>query len=100
MEWINVKDRLPKDEKNVLCLYRKYERDFHCVAQYYQKGVKRECWNEECNHKDHENGEENCESLGGNWYEDIEQYCSEYDFYLFKREVTHWMPLPKPPTKE
>lgn len=97
MEWISVKDRLPENQKVVLCIYKEGKRDFHCASQYFKEDVMRECWNEDCEHEDHETNDNcECRALGGNWYEEIEQYASEYDSYLFKRNVTHWM-IPEPP---
>lgn len=72
MEWISVKDRLPKIEEEVLVSYlidtpddtilRSQKVDWiHCIRQYHD-------------------------------YQEIDWASGTEDI-----DVTHWMPLPKPP---
>ena len=71
MEWINVKDELPKNDKlrgSIYCLvYNKYHNEI-CVRPYDQY---HKCWNTE------DNDDYLTDGIGG--------------------QITHWMPLPDNP---
>lgn len=102
-EWISVKDRLPENEQEVLIYCNRGGFRFVCPAIY-------------------EDGTMLTQDSGWNWY-DIEEYgtySEENDDYFVAKgwwenrqftpddvyncpvdcEVTHWMPLPKPPKEE
>ena len=67
MEWINVKDKLPPEEENVILFDGSivFAGNFHVV------------------HNEPYWGNQGCDGICYGWYE--------------KDAVTHWMPLPKPP---
>jgi hypothetical protein len=70
--WISVKDRLPEADELVICFGRAFCQNGPSVEQgRYNK------WGQW----------QNCEWDG----------CGGYEYF---DEVTHWMPLPKPPEKE
>ena len=69
MEWVSVKDRLPEEDENEYILFTDRQSVF--FGRYYY----RNCHKKECLWKP-ENG------------------------YIHQSsEITHWMPLPKPPEK-
>lgn len=70
MEWIKTSERLPEDEKTVL-VYREALNDI----------IFAECLVLDSGHK-------------RRWYYD------RTEFFAGKDLVTHWQPLPKPPTEE
>ena len=73
MEWINVKDRLPKDEVPVLVAYI---------------GIN--------DRKLYADGMANIRYGGWCWYED---YYGDNDEKVAVT-ITHWMPLPEPPEED
>ena len=79
MKWISVKDRLPKNKRRVLIFVPEnnvygYDHERECVnVAVFDRGVD-DCWN---NKKPYD------------WKDSHKTY--------FGQEVTHWMPLPKPP---
>lgn len=103
MEWINVKDRLPECEKEVLIWCNRNDYRFVCPAIY-------------------EDGTMLTQDSTWNWYE-IDcygTYSEDNDDYFVPQgwwenrqftpddvynnpvdcEVTHWMPMPEPPKEE
>lgn len=89
-EWINVKDRPPEEAEPVNVTWVN-----HCPATYYSK-IK--------------NVEQTATAVyfGGKWYwysavcvDILEEYGrNDVDLLDENIEITHWMPLPKPPKKE
>lgn len=77
MKWISVEERLPKDREPVLWLHDLKLRDkYHNIFD----GPK---------------------YMVGYYIEEINSVClddfDEYDNWFKIDELTHWMPLPKPP---
>lgn len=80
MQWINVKDKLPKDGQRVI-VYKDYGDDsFIATADYNKNG-----W-----------GGENDNSISEKFLLDL----TTANFYLDDAPITYWMPLPKPPEDE
>jgi hypothetical protein len=84
--WIPITQELPSTMADVLCLTRTLGRKYVQFVGNYTKGGEIECVIDD----------EETELTEG-WYECCEQRDSEFDEIWFKREVTHWMPLPEPP---
>lgn len=80
-EWISVNDRLPESGKPVL-LYvlgiALYAYQYQCVGFYANKGYIEDGYH------------------GEGWYEIC--YNGDYGDNFINDTVTHWMPLPKPPS--
>lgn len=79
MDWISVKDRMPSDGEYVLCYHLD---DDHITVGYFES----------------ENVQFYIESDGSKFYTD-----SGWETQIpwaQKGDVTHWMPLPKPPKHE
>lgn len=87
-QWISVKDRLPEEEENVLVLVREIE---HYGRHREKRTVYRSVYVGWC--------------VDGEW---ATMYCHGYQYIENESEkdtncdydVTHWMPLPKPPKTE
>lgn len=72
MEWISVKDRLPETDnikEDIFCLVY---NESHCTISIHPYCQFYKCWNDE------ENDDYFCEAIGD--------------------EITHWAPLPAPPS--
>lgn len=90
--WISVKDRLPEHQSNVLVLSGKIiSLCFHVKA--FSEVF--ECDEDECDYFDYDENKQEAFWKEG-WYEETEQFQSEYDSYWQVKTPTHWMPLPKP----
>lgn len=80
MEWISVKDRLPEEGQEVLVISRGWGEPLVYVGQY--KRVESET----------------------SWLTGITSKASNWLLwgwsYIKEPQVTHWMPLPKPPKEE
>ena len=74
-QWISVEDRLPSLHERVLCLLN----GEHIVLELGQESP---AWEETF-------------TAFLYWYEPYEEYMQ-----IEWHEVTHWMPLPEPPTQE
>ena len=72
-EWINADERLPEDDRQVLCWYQNTEGDYFPVVGRYDR---------------HEN-----RRIPPSWETDIDGSA----FYYQPVKVTHWMPPPPPP---
>lgn len=70
MEWISVKDRLPYDEEECLIVFKSYKSNIVVLAYFSEI---EDGWN--------------CVSVPFN---------SEF---VNKREVSHWIKIPTPPSK-
>lgn len=86
MEWINVKDRLPDEEQDVLILIREIE--------FYGKHLDRRCIHRWVHTGWRVDGEWATTYCFGHKYVDdeIKERC--------EIKVTHWMPLPELPKNE
>lgn len=76
MEWIDVKDRLPEDDRDVLCWSVKYGDESRSASSHHiilcydgDEGIWKTDWNED--------------------------YENNSDFHW----ITHWMELAEPPKK-
>lgn len=109
--WISVKDRLPEVEKRVLvCVARHSQytnKDYALVTcAIYEDGkvdVEDSCWM--CEWGDYDE-EADIIHVPEGWYEYHEYGNVEEDGIAFigdsgylSEKVTHWMPLPEPPTE-
>ena len=95
MEWINVKDRLPNTGIKVLAFYRlKNGMSRTITAQYHAKFTTEDTsehgYTEYCDEKDMYYTVEG-------WYETVDNWDLDYDACFVSEDITHWMPLPKPP---
>jgi hypothetical protein len=70
MNWISVKDRLPKEGRNVIL----YDGEEVFCGCFEMDAEKKPCW-----------GNQACDGVCYGWYE--------------KNEIKYWMPLPNPPEK-
>jgi hypothetical protein len=70
MKWINIKDQLPDDDREVLAYSKEYGIT---VGAYY---------------------DDRSLDGGGEW---IPSYCDDADEPRINGQVTHWMELPKYP---
>lgn len=99
MEWISVKDRLPDNINNVLCLTNTLgKRPIQFIGSY-TKGHEIAYYDE-----DYDGEYDPIEDKDGQlylkpgWYECEEQIRSDFDeYWIIRDNVTHWMPLPEPP---
>lgn len=94
--WIDCKDQLPDSGEKVLVHYE-YERgDWRITRAYYAKEKTLDqsedfgasVYDEECD----------CYWLNEGWYECSPESGDEVNWSI--SNVTHWMPLPNPPTPE
>ncbi len=66
--WVSVKDRFPEEGENVIL----YDGDVIFCGSFEGKNRDKVCW-----------GNQACDGICYGWYK--------------KKEITYWMPLPKPP---
>ena len=98
--WINVNDRLPEDEKNVLvCCKNDYGRRYVCEAYHvnHHSVEANIYWNEDADWDYDE--EEDKFYVPEGWYEVIHNW-DEYGSVGIYGTVTHWMYLPELPMEE
>lgn len=101
-EWISVDEMLP--ESGVCCLLRCDVKRFDGThRQYVCDGYHAERFKEECYSADDEcvteyNEETDEYYLHEGWYEVINNW-DDYSSIAIGDTVTHWMPLPEPPTE-
>lgn len=98
-KWINVKDRMPKQEECVLLLCKtQYGTSYKCIG-FYESGTMRRddsdyCWDYEvCDIYDEENDDY---LVNKGWFERVFNW-DDYSACGIEDDVTHWMPLPEPP---
>lgn len=80
-KWISVEDRLPEDYYEYVLVYARMDGDEPCptsIARQF-KGE----W-EMLNHADQSNA----------------VACGDLTWYMSEEDITHWMPLPKPPRED
>lgn len=102
-KWISVEDRLPESGIHCLlcCDIKRYDgthRQYVCDGYYAAK------YTEECSNVDDDvateyNEEDDEYYLCEGWYEVINNW-DDYSSVAIDDFVTHWMPLPSPPTEK
>lgn len=101
-EWVSVEERLPKAEKEVrlFCITSNGYK-YQCQGFYVPPGMHRDdsdySWDWECCEQYDEDSGDYFVNPG--WYESVHNW-DEYSAFGIADKVTHWMPLPEPPTKE
>ncbi len=65
------------------------------IVQFFKGDTLRMCYNEDCEHEDHDNDEPTCRSMKEGYYEILEQFGSPHDYYRKEREIVKWMEIPK-----
>jgi len=94
--WISVKDMLPGNTNPVLILSDKTQE-----VGFYTKGFEVETEDEDGDGDWYDADDlKGILTLKRGWYVDYEQGQSQYDSIFFGRNVTHWQPLPTPPTNQ
>lgn len=94
--WISVKDRLPEHSKNVLGVNKR--GIMFTVFHAKPHTVEYEDYDYDGEYDPIEE-QKGCLYLKEGWYEELEQFNSEYDVCFSSRDITHWMPLPSPPVE-
>ena len=102
-EWISVEDRLPESGAHVLICCEMHRYGGEIAGKYVCDGYYAEAnkiiaggFPDECNCEYSEEDDEYylCEG----WYENIKNW-DDYNSVTVEDFVTHWMPLPQPPTE-
>ena len=104
--WIPVKKELPKAETRVLILFERkiYNGEIYqdVLCGFYEDGT---VWREDsktawdidmCMEYDEKRDDYR---IPKGWYEELANRIDEYNVVAIDDRVTHWMPLPKPPTE-
>ena len=102
-EWISVEDRLPESGVHCLlcCDIKRYDgthRQYVCDG-YYAAKYTEECSNAGDDAATEYNEEDDEYYLCEGWYEVINNW-DDYSSIAIDDSVTHWMPLPTPPTEK
>nr|WP_298658549.1 DUF551 domain-containing protein [uncultured Flavobacterium sp.] len=99
MKWINVKDGLPKNDAKVQATYlNSHGKRRYIMASYIKKGTVELCDDDDDVSEYIEDADQFFFKEG--WYERIENWDEYTHLTVSKGEITHWMPLPEPPTKD
>ena len=103
MEWINVKEQLPKNEQEVLTFYKWDDDEPEIgILTYMEKGTV-------IGHKSDETIKNFEERLIESLKPENEIIAEVSGFYMYEDKdtmrkhadiITHWMPLPEPPKEE
>ena len=100
-KWISVDDKLPENKSRVFVYFKnEYGKGRRTIAEYIKgKTVLSEDYldpdlSEDFEEYDEEN---DCYWTPSGYYES--QYATDMNYFLHEK-ITHWMPLPKPPTEE
>ena len=91
--WIDVKERLPENPKEVLGYCK------GTIVCFYTKGreVEYESDDDDIEYDEYEDAKRAL-FLKAGWYQRCEQKSGDYDSLFIHREITHWMPKPTTPT--
>lgn len=98
MNWISVEDQMPEPLRNVLVVVdaNPAKNQNQMVANFIPKFTEESgCdeWSEYCEERD-------MHFIPEGWYGNTAYMGDEYASYFIDEKVTHWMPLPAPPTGE
>lgn len=95
--WISAENKLPPNKKSVLG----WDGKVIYVCNYYREHQQDVDCEDDNPNDDIESDEKNdCYWLKPGFWETLEQQGGYYDEISIKRSVTHWMPLPEPPTND
>ena len=97
-KWVSVEDRLPKAHKVVIATFKNERGNSRTVCGYYIRRFEtvsegEDGFEEYCEEKDEYFC---CEG----WYENIENWDEYTAVHVSEGKITHWMPLPEPPSDE
>jgi len=93
-QWISVKDQLPNNDKNVLCINSKGVQWVGFYTKQHETEYEDDDISRELDPVEIERGV--CYLKSG-WYECEETPHSMYDYTFMERHPTHWMTLPQRP---
>ena len=95
--WVSVDDKLPDAGEKVLATFENSHGKRRTICGHL---VPRWTIESDCDDAYDEYSEEkDAYYLREGWYENIENWGDFSSVYVCDGEVTHWMPLPKPPTE-
>ena len=98
--WISVEDRLPESERAVLAFYlNSHGKGRRVRAEYIAAKTKSadDGWDSDEPADYDEQADEYFWPAG--WYEVMDNWDDLTHMVIHEGEVTHWMPLPAPPTQ-
>lgn len=100
-EWIRVEDRIPESGQPVLAYYlNSYGKGRRIRAEYVtskSREIDWECADTETQCVEHDE-QSDCFYLIAGWYELMDNWDEYTSIAVWDGEITHWMPLPAPPT--
>ena len=95
MKWINVKDQMPTCK--VLATYKNScGMNRIVVASYFNKFEEESSG--DCEGWDEYDEATDCYYIPEGWYEQQDNWGEYASIHIHEGEVTHWMPLPEPPS--
>lgn len=99
MEWISVKDRLPKSGRTVIATYTNSFGMKRTIIGHHLERFKEES-NGEYEANDEYSDELDNYFYKEGWYEQLDNWDEYGSVAVYMGNVTHWMPLPSPPATE